>query len=56
MISLAPCTFQEVRPHLTKDVIQRVFEKRKLDEMRQNCIPEKIYIVIEIYEREWQLM
>ena len=47
------CPCQELRPSLTEEDIKRGSRKRELDELRQGCIQEKGFDVIEMRECEW---
>ena len=47
------CPCQDARPCLTEEEIQRCIRKRELDELRKQCIQEKDYNVIEMYECDW---
>ena len=47
------CPWQELRPSLTEEDIQRGSKKRELDALRQHYIQGKGYKVIEMWECEW---
>ena len=47
------CPCQEARPALTEKDIQRGTKKRELDEMWRQCIQEKGYTVVKMWECEW---
>ena len=47
------CPYQELRPSLTEEDIQRGSKKRELDALRRHYIQEKGYKVIEMWECEW---
>ena len=50
------CLCQEVRPSLTKEDIQRATKEKNLDALRRECIQEKGFTVIEMWECErWRL-
>ena len=50
------CWYQEALPFLTKEVIQRGFQKREPEELWKQYIQVKGYNVIEMYEGDWQKM
>ena len=50
------CPYQEARPSLTEEEIQRGIKKRELDELRKQYIQEKGYDFIEMYECDWWKM
>ena len=47
------CPFQETRPSLTEEDIERGLKKRGMDLMRKQYIKEKGYNVVEMWECEW---
>ena len=47
------CPCQEARLSLSQDEIERGHKKRGKDQMRKQCIKEKGYNVVEMWECEW---
>ena len=47
------CSFQEARPSLTDQGIERGNQKREMDDMRREYIKEKGYKVEEMWEFDW---
>ena len=47
------CSFQEARPSLTEQDIERGNKKRDMDDMRREYIKEKVYKVEQMWECDW---
>ena len=47
------CPYQEARPSLTEEDIERGNKKRETDQMGKQYIKEKGYNVVEMWEWEW---
>ena len=47
------CPYQEARPSLTGNEIMRGIKKREQDQMRKECIQQKGYKIIEMWECNW---
>ena len=47
------CPCQEARPCLTETDIESGVKKRQQDEMRRDCLQQKGYQIVEMWECEW---